>query len=89
MPSCLVYRSERKQETYLFLAIGTPLTDLPDGLRETFGEAAPVMKLDIEPTTRLAQADAGAVIEALERDGFYLQLPPTTSVEDLLNRKFG
>ena len=89
MPSCLVYRSEKKQETYLFLAIGTSLEDLPEGLRDTFGEAAPVMKLDVEPTTKLAQADAGAVIEALERDGFYLQLPPTTSVEELLNRKFG
>jgi uncharacterized protein YcgL (UPF0745 family) len=89
MPSCLVYRSSRKQETYLFLPVGAVYDDLPDELRAMFGEPAPVMKLDLEPDTRLAQVEAARVIEALATDGYFLQLPPDTPVEELLNRKFG
>ncbi len=77
MPSCLVYRSAKKPETYLYLPLGGVYDDLPEALRTMFGEPALVMKLDLEPTTRLAQADAARVIEALETEGFYLQLPPT------------
>ncbi len=89
MPSCLVYRSSKKQETYLFMPIGAVYDDLPGELRAMFGEPLPVMKLDLEPDTRLAQAEAPRVIEALESDGYFLQLPPDTSVEELLNRNFG
>ena len=89
MPSCLVYRSSKKQETYLFLPVGGAYDDLPDTLRAMFGEPVPVMKLDLEPGTRLAQADAPRVIEALETEGYFLQLPPDTTVEELLNRNFG
>ena len=89
MPRCLVYRSSKKPETYLFLPLGGVYDDLPDELRTMFGEPLPVMKLDLEPGTRLAQAEAPRVIEALETEGYFLQLPPDTTVEELLNRKFG
>lgn len=89
MPGCLVYRSSKKRETYLFLPLGGVYDDLPDGLRAMFGEPVPVMKLDLEPEMRLAQAEAPRVIEALETEGYYLQLPPDTPVEELLKRKFG
>ena len=42
MPSCLVYRSSKKQETYLFLPVGGVFDDLPDELRAMFGEPVPV-----------------------------------------------
>jgi uncharacterized protein YcgL (UPF0745 family) len=35
-----------------------------------------VLELELTPTRRLAQADAVRVLEALERHGYYLQLPP-------------
>ena len=89
MPSCLVYRSSKKQETYLFLPVGGVFDDLPDELRAMFGEPVPVMKLDLEPDTRLAHAEAPRVIAALATEGYFLQLPPDTPVEELLNRNFG
>lgn len=89
MPSCLVYRSSKKQETYLFLPVGGVYQDLPEDLRAMFGDPALVMKLDIDADTRLAQAEAPRVIEALETEGYFLQLPPDTPVEELLNRNFG
>jgi uncharacterized protein YcgL (UPF0745 family) len=89
MPSCLVYRSSKKPETYLFLPVGGAYDDLPEELRSMFGEPLPVMKLELETDTRLAQAEAPRVIEALEMEGYFLQLPPDTPVEELLNRNFG
>ena len=57
--------------------------------KRMFGEPVPVMKLDLEPDTRLAQAEAPRVIAALAKEGYFLQLPPDTPVEELLNRNFG
>ena len=88
MPSCLIYRSSKKNETYLYLPVGAVFGDLPEDLRGMFGEPALVMKLDLDRETRLAQADPARVIEALATDGYYLQLPPDTPVEELLQRKF-
>lgn len=88
MPSCLIYRSGKKEETYLYLQLGKRFEDLPEGLRETFGEPSLVMKLDIGPDTRLAQADAENVLRALEEEGYFLQLPPKDPIEELISRRF-
>lgn len=88
MTACIVYRSEKKEETYLYLPIGKALDDLPDELRGVFGEASPVMKLDVEEDTKLALADAAQVLKSFEELGYFLQLPPKVSVEELLDRKF-
>ncbi len=86
---CLIYRSEKKQETYLYLALGTAFSDLPQGLQDTFGEPVLVMKLEIDSNTRLAQADTVRVLDAMHDPGYFLQLPPKTPVEELITRKFG
>ena len=86
---CLIYRSEKKQETYLYLPVGSPFSDLPDELQEMFGEPKLVMKLEIGQKTRLAQADAESVMKALNDPGYFLQLPPKTPVEELISKRFG
>ena len=86
---CLIYRSEKKQETYLYLPLGNLFSDLPDELQKMFGEPKLVMKLEIGQTTRLAQVDAESVIKALEDPGYFLQLPPKTPVEELITKRFG
>lgn len=88
MTSCLIYRSEKKAETYLYLPVGVSFDDLPEDLLQAFGEPALVMKLDIESNSKLAQADPGQVLTALENQGYFLQLPPKQSIEDLISRKF-
>ena len=89
MTTCFVYRSGKREDTYLFLPLGQKFDDLDDGLRAAFGEPVPVMKLDVNEDTRLAQADAGQVLKAFEEQGYYLQLPPRESVEDLITKRFG
>ena len=89
MPTCRVYRSERKAETYLYLLETLALDDLPEELRDRFGASTFVMRLEIGPDTALARADGATVCRALERDGYFLQLPPKIPVEEEITRRFG
>jgi uncharacterized protein YcgL (UPF0745 family) len=88
MALCTVYRSDRKTETYLYLAQGRTFEDLPQQLREAFGEPAFVMRLELDADRRLARVDARRVLQHLEADGFYLQLPPEIPVEEEITRRF-
>ena len=88
MTPCAVYRSDRKAETYLYLAGGLALDDLPEALRGAFGEPVFVMSLALTPERRLARVDAREVIAALRDPGYYLQLPPELSVEEEIARRF-
>lgn len=88
MTACLVYRSEKKAETYLYLPAGLKFSDLPEGLQQTFGEPALVMRLDIIADMKLAQVNPIQVLNAIEEQGYFLQLPPKLPVEELISRRF-
>jgi uncharacterized protein YcgL (UPF0745 family) len=86
---CTVYRSSRKEYTYLYLADGMRLDDLPEPLIALFGESEAVVRLDLAERTRLAHADPETVRSRLREEGYYLQLPPDLPVEEELTRRFG
>ena len=71
-----VYKSRRKQDTYLYLARRDDFAAIPDPLRAPLGELAFVLELDLTPERRLARADAATVLQALRTHGFHVQLPP-------------
>ena len=71
-----VYKSRRKQDTYLYLARRDDFAAVPESLRVPLGVLAFVIELELTPERRLARVDAGAVREALHTQGFYVQLPP-------------
>ncbi len=73
---CDIYRSEKRTETYLYLPKDAKLEDLPEALRQGFGQATWVMELELTTDRKLARADVGSVMESLANQGFYLQLPP-------------
>lgn len=73
---CWVYRSQRRDEMYLYLAEEDAFDDLPEGLLERFGRPQPVMQLTLHPGRPLAREDVLQVMENLRRQGFHLQLPP-------------
>jgi len=85
---CLIYRSAAKAYTYLYLAAGKELAELPKSLLDSFGEAEFVMELDLAGRSQLAQANIDTVKASLRQQGYYLQLPPERSVEELLDRQF-
>jgi uncharacterized protein YcgL (UPF0745 family) len=86
MTPCKVFRSEKKAETYLYLADSLPFDELPAELRDQFGEATFVLSLELSESRNLARADVIKVIESLLEPGYYLQLPPELPVEEEITR---
>jgi uncharacterized protein YcgL (UPF0745 family) len=86
---CDIYRSSKKDQMYLYIArpnypeaeAQAPFEQVPAVLLQAFGQASLVMHLELTPQRKLARASAVAVLEALERQGYYLQTPP----EGLIN----
>lgn len=74
--NCIVYRCSGRAGTYLYLREGLSEAELPDGLRQRLGLLSEVLRLDLQPDRRLAQADTATVRRQLAEAGWYLQLPP-------------
>jgi len=75
---CFVYKSLKKSDTYLFLKDKDHFEDVPEALRGMLGKLEFVMEVDLAQREKLAQADTEQVCLQLNRQGFYLQLPPAT-----------
>jgi uncharacterized protein YcgL (UPF0745 family) len=88
MNACKVYRSDRKTDTYLYLAADMTFDELPQTLRRTFGEPVFVMDLLLSPDRKLARVDVARVLNDLEEQGFSLQLPPRLPIEEEIARRF-
>jgi uncharacterized protein YcgL (UPF0745 family) len=73
---CQVFRSPRKEQTYLYVDQARGLEDVPETLLAQFGEPEQVMTLMLSAQRKLARADAAEVLAQIEQQGFYLQLPP-------------
>ncbi len=86
MRPCKVYRSDKKAETYLYLADEMEFDDLPTQLQEQFGEPVFVLNLDLSAQRKLARVDAEKVLDSLTEQGFYLQLPPRLPIEEEITR---
>lgn len=80
MMKCNVYRSERKNDTYLYVRIEDDkdlLDTLPDTLLKPLGELTLTMTLDLNERDNLARVDIDKVREGLKERDCFLQLPPT------------
>lgn len=71
-----VYKSRRKLDMYLYVDMAEDLARVPAPLLEQFGPPQPALTLKLTPERRLARANAAEVLEALDHQGYYLQLPP-------------
>ena len=74
---CLVYRSSRYPDMYLYLAEPPEDIELPPAVRERVGRLEFALAFELTPERRLARADAARVLADIEGQGFYLQLPPS------------
>jgi uncharacterized protein YcgL (UPF0745 family) len=79
---CQVYKSPRRQETYLYVAMSEGLERVPKALLENFGEPEQVMILKLDEDRQLARVDAEQVRQSIREEGFFLQLPPSTVQAD-------
>ncbi|SRR5690606_683900 len=71
-----VFRSPKEDGMYLYVKKDEGLSRVPEELLKRFGTPQAAMVLVLTPEKKLARASAAKVIENLESQGYYLQLPP-------------
>ena len=72
---CYVYRSRRKQQTYLFLPKRDDFSQVPASLLQLFGDAEFSFELALSAEKKIVLAGASGVQRQIQENGFYLQLP--------------
>jgi uncharacterized protein YcgL (UPF0745 family) len=75
-----VYASQRKADTYLWLAERDRFDLLPPSLALMLGELRFVLEVELSGDRRLPHEDAQQVIEHLRIQGWHLQLPPHSTL---------
>ena len=75
-----VYKSQRKADTYVYLATRDDFGRVPEPLRSQLGELRFVLEVALTPERRLAQADVEVVRANLAGRGFHVQFPPNAVV---------
>lgn len=73
---CEVFKSPRKEETYLYVDKRQGLADVPEALLEHFGKPVAVFTMLLTADKPLARANAADVMAAIRAQGFYFQMPP-------------
>lgn len=68
---------------YLYVSREDGLNRVPEALLEQFGKPELALTLMLSADKSLARADAEKVLNALEEQGFYLQMPPVEEVPEL------
>jgi len=73
---CVVYKSLRQFDYYLFVKKEEGFSRLPDGLKQILGTLEKVIELELDEQRTLAQADVREVMQLIEEKGYFLQMPP-------------
>jgi uncharacterized protein YcgL (UPF0745 family) len=81
---CAIYKSAKKEQTYLFVKTRDDFSAVPEPLMLTFGTPTLVTLTNLATKEKLAFADLAKVKANLNEQGYYLQLPPPK--EDLLKQ---
>lgn len=76
--SVKIYRSSVKPDMYIFVAADEELSRVPEELMKRFGRPIEAMSIELGADVVLARADSVAVLEQIQQEGFYLQMPPAT-----------
>jgi len=79
---CSIYRSSKKTEMYLYVDKKRGLEVMPEELKTLFGQPVHVVDLLLRPERKLARVDVVKVRQALQEQGWFLQMPPPPD-EDL------
>ncbi|ARZ01160.1 YcgL domain-containing protein [Yersinia ruckeri] len=84
---CVIYRSPKRDQTYLYVEKKDDFARVPPELLASFGQPQFAMMLALSDRKKLASADIDKVKAALSEQGFYLQVPPPP--ESLLKMHLG
>jgi uncharacterized protein YcgL (UPF0745 family) len=73
---CVVYKSLRQFDYYLFVKKDEDLERVPEALKTLLGNLEVVTEVELHDRRKLAQADVIEVMMQIEAEGYYLQMPP-------------
>lgn len=73
---CAVYKSVKKQETYLYICNKDDFSSVPQDLIELMGQMQLVTLLNLKNKSKLARINIDTLRDALRAQGYFLQLPP-------------
>lgn len=71
---------------YIYLAEEDDFSNVPKEIFNSLGIISFAMELDIEADKKLAKEDPVKIMENLKENSFHLQLPNTTSIEELMSK---
>lgn len=71
-----VYKSQRKADTFVYLAQRDDFACVPEPLRSQVGALSFVLEVALTPERKLAREDAAVVRKNLAARGFHIQFPP-------------
>ena len=81
-----IYRCSRKPDMYIYLAEEDDFSNVPKEIFNSLGIISFAMELEINSDRKLAREDSEKVMENLKENGFHLQLPDETPIEELMTR---
>jgi len=84
---CHIYRSNRKVDTFLYLADKDDFSILPENLLGVFGVPEFSFSFELTMDKKLARENANEVLANLESQGYHLQLQDDVLVEQMLAMK--
>lgn len=83
---CYIYRCSRKPDMYIYLAEEDDFSNVPKDIFNSLGIVEFAMELELSADKKLAREDPAKVMKNLEDNGFHLQLPDKTPIEELMKR---
>ena len=84
--TCYIYRCSAKLDMYIYLAEENNFESIDDSIKKKLGTLDYAMTLQIKDDTKLAKEDPQKIIANLKSQGFHLQLPSETPIEELVAR---
>ena len=89
---CDIYRSSKRDEMSLYVARSNvqgerqadgdsdhatdPFANVPESMQKAFGRATFVMQLELTQERKLARVSTMRVLDALQTQGYFVQMPP-------------
>jgi len=82
-----IYKSSKKNDSYLYIEQEGEFSRVPEILLTALGKLELVMTLELSAERKLVRADVQQVMNALEQEGFYLQMPDESEKLALAGKK--
>lgn len=71
---CYIYRSSKKENSYLYIATENDFSLVPEVLMKVFGQPVFVMKVLLDGKRQFVVGSSNEIEERIKNDGFFVQM---------------